>query len=289
MRDTDTSRLANLTTGSGPYATERMGILLLRSSGNALSNVTSTGGDPGIVLWQSSRNTIEDSSANGGISIRTGRGLLLAAGSDYNRIVRTSISGDWTGLEIIDAAHNTIVGSQAQGYVENVLAGDDNVIADSHLGYNKWAEMRIAGNRNTLRRNTIEGGDGIDLDGNRNVISRIEFPDTGYDAAIRVQSGRRNTLAHNRIAVRPDQGTGAYGIHILPAAFSTELTGNQVAHANRDGIFIEAPGTIVGAKPPTTTTCWASTPWRASSTSATTAPVATEPAPMHQRVLPVAA
>ena len=193
-----------------------------------------------------SLNTIEDSTADGGISIRTGRGLVLAAGCDYNRIVRTSISGDWTGLEIIDAAHNRVIGS-ASGYVENVLAGDDNVIvADSHLGYNKWAGVRIEGARNTLRRNTIEGGDGIDLYGNRNVIAENDFPDTGYRAAILVGSGRRNRVAGNRIAVAPDQYTGNYGIHVLSAAFSTELTGNRVAHANRDGIYVEAAGTIVG-------------------------------------------
>ena len=172
---------------------------------------------------------------------------MLAAYSDYNRVVRTTITGNWTGLHVVTATHNTIVGSTAAGYVENVLAGDDNVIADSHLGYNKWAGVRIAGNRNILRRNKIEGGDGIDLDGNRNVIAGNDFTDTGYDAAIRVESGRRNRLANNRIGIAPDQPTGTYGIPVLPPAVLTALTGNRVARAGRDGIFIEASGTVVGS------------------------------------------
>ena len=59
---------------------------------------------------------------------------MLAAYSDYNRVVRTTITGNWTGLQIVTATHNRVVGSTAAGYVENVLAGDDNVIVDSHLG-----------------------------------------------------------------------------------------------------------------------------------------------------------
>ena len=69
MQDTTDSLLTSLETGQGPYQVERVGIVLLRSSGNLLSRVTDRGGDPGILFWQSSRNTIEDSFTDGSINM----------------------------------------------------------------------------------------------------------------------------------------------------------------------------------------------------------------------------
>ena len=243
LQGTAHSRLVDLrlTGGPTPLATG-VGLLLLRSDHNRVQRVTSGRGDPGILLWESRRNAIVNSVAGGSVSIHRGTGLVLYAGSDENRIADTRISGDWTGLEIIESDGNRVAGCEAGGYVGNRLEGDRNVVIGCKLDGGRSPGMSVDGSRNRIKENTVSGDGGLLLSGDRNLIAGNSVRDSFFGGIV-VGAGDRNTVRDNSVV---NSSSPSYGIHVRTQTTRTRLVENVVTDSEYDGIFVEAPGTVVG-------------------------------------------
>jgi parallel beta-helix repeat protein len=242
LQDSSRSGVSDLLLRGSPTPTSTaIGLFLLRSDHNRVQRVRSTRGDPAILLWQSSLNTIADSTADGSVSIHRGTGLVLYAGSNQNRVTHTHINGDWIGLDIVESNGNRIERSDAAGYAGNGLAGNRNVVADSDLHGGRTHGLRVYGTRNSVERNSVTGEGGLLLAGNRNLIEANTVRNA-YFGGIVVRSGDRNSLSGNSVF---NSQAPSYGIHVQPDPTRTLLVDNLVANSAYDGIRIDAPGTVV--------------------------------------------
>jgi parallel beta-helix repeat protein len=243
LQDSAHSGLSDLQLrGSPTPVSTAIGLFLLRSDHNRIQRVRSTRGDPAILFWQSTRNTIADSTADGSVSIHRGTGLVLYAGSNQNRVTDTHIDGDWIGLDIVESNGNRIEGSDAAGYSGNGLAGNRNVVVDSDLHGGRVHGLRVYGRRNRVERNSVTGEGGLLVAGNRNLIEANTVRDA-YFGGIVVRSGDRNSLSGNSVF---NSHAPSYGIHVQPEPTRTLVVDNLVTDSDYDGILIEAPGTLVG-------------------------------------------
>ena len=243
LHHTERSTFTDLLIRGGPSPVAPViGVFLLHSHHNRVRRVRSVGADPGILLWQSTRNTIADSSANGSVSIHRGTGLVLYAGSDRNRIADTSMSGDWVGLDVINSNGNRIERSSASGYAANGLTGNRNVVVDSELHAARVHALRVVGSRNRIEGNTVQGEGGLEVDGNRNRLAGNAVRDAFFGGIV-VRSGDRNVLEGNGVF---NSRAPSYGIHIQPGPTRTFVLENFVTDSEYDGIRVEAPGTVVG-------------------------------------------
>jgi parallel beta-helix repeat protein len=244
--NTHGSRVENITyLGIGTQSYDRSGVFLARSKNNLIRNVAIHRAEPGILLFDSDRNTIASSASSGGTSMRQGDGMLVAAGSDSNWIVDTHLSGDWLALDVQGSNGNHFARIDTASYVGSNLYGSRNTIVDSQLSGGKQNAMNITGDRNRLERNQVTGEGGLIVAGARNRLESNTVLGTAFGALV-VLSGDRNIVRGNKVPSSSTIGTGRYPLHVQSPATRTRVLGNYVTRADRDGILIEAAGTIVG-------------------------------------------
>ena len=240
--------LAGLTVGGFPVSTSFIGISLSHSHDNALERITAAGGAPAVSLSASDRNTITDSSIDGGVSIRVGRSITLADGSDANQIERSRLDGE-EGAAIYDSTDNRLVRNRINGGSDAVgLAGAHRTV----IGHNTLTSsgngaitlvMYSDSDENVIRDNDMPSN-GMWIRGDHNEIVRNDavgrFP--FYDqSVIEVFAGAGNVLLSNRAR------GGADDIAVRANATGTLVQGNVVTAAEDDGIDVDAPGTVVRA------------------------------------------
>ena len=242
--DTSGSRVQDVVyPGVGPQYFDRSGVFLARSHDNVIRNVEIHRSEPGIMLWDSDRNTIANSTLAGGTSMRQGDGLLLA-GANANRIVDSHISGDWLALQVAASNRNQFERIDTSSYVGSNLNGNANTIRDSNLNGGKQNALNINGNRNRIELTYASGGGGLIVEGRRNTLEKNTVTHTQF-GAIDLVSGDRNVIRANTVVDNSTVGS-AYIFSVRAGVTRTRVVENFVSNNNGDGLRIEAPGTLVG-------------------------------------------
>jgi large repetitive protein len=236
-------------------------VSLLNSDRNRVVQ-THTDGDPAILLRNSDRNVITDSSMAGVIAIHAGTGLAMVEGSDENRLTHNRISAESTAVAISDSRRNLLEANDAHSDNEGADLQDveHTVITGNTFTGGRWIALSVHGDENLIRDNAVPGGwVGIALSGARNLLesNRVE-----HAAIVDISvGGLQNLVRKNDV-----ESTGINGITVggadnaidsnsvrgsvdgvLVNADSTAIIvrGNLVTGASDDGIDVDAPGTLI--------------------------------------------
>jgi parallel beta-helix repeat protein len=161
---------------------------------------------------------------------------ILLSGANRNVIRKVEAHSATFGSYLLDADSNKIVHSRGGFYVDersdgnllssdeftgldgDVLEGDRNVIADSHVDVNDEG-VSISGDQNLVTRTTVVEGRGF---------------------GIVVESGEGNVLSRNQLL-----GARGDGIGIEAAAQHTLVRSNSASGNTDDGIQADSAGTTL--------------------------------------------
>ncbi len=168
---------------------------------------------------------------------RSGFGIYLYSGSDYNSVVNNVCCENVDGIKLDSSCHNTVDGNICSrgGFGIPVENGSDyNVISNNVCSYN--------------------GNDGIYLaygsGGNHNVITGNQLignsqGTTNTDMGIEVSAGTYNLICNNLFRKGSETNQPAYGIHIAADANYNIIHGNDFYDAGATGdIDDEGTGTL---------------------------------------------
>ena len=227
-----------------------IGVLVEHARHNRLLDISSSRNHfQGLGFFHSARSLVKNSSGNGSTS-HDGSGMFLIA-SRHVRILDNTFrrNGDHA-ITVFRSTHNHIIGNR--------------------LSRNRGAGINMSEgggtNRNEVRGNRIvRGGDGIDIAGNRNVITRNHIDHSGGEdgSAISLDAGDHNLIARNSVrdpsvagiglgfgrAVDNDirrnrvRGAGEDGLRVLAKAEHTLLWHNLAVGAGDDGLDVNSSTT----------------------------------------------
>jgi len=210
------------------------GVVIGEAGHNRLLGISSSrNASIGIVVFDSARSVVRDSSGSGSIAHNTGAGLGLFS-SHHIRVLHSSFrhNGDM-GIAVDTAADNLIKG--------NLLA------RNKHFGIVVRGQ---AANRNQVRRNRAvrNGKIGVYIEGSRNVIARnrVSHPFRGEATGIEVDGGNHNLITRN--SIRDTEGRGISvdfsrdpEVSGGPPVVGNVLRSNHIRRAGKDGVRVN-PG-----------------------------------------------
>jgi parallel beta-helix repeat protein len=210
------------------------GVIVGEARHNRLLGISSSrNASIGIVVFDSARSVVRNSSGNGSLAHNTGAGLGLFS-SHHVRVLHSSFrhNGDM-GIAVDTAADNLIKG--------NLLA------RNKHFGIVVRGQ---AANGNQVRRNRAvrNGKIGVYIEGSRNVIARnrISHPFRGEATGIEVDGGNHNLIARN--SIRDTEGRGISvdfsrdpEVSGGPPVVGNVVRGNRIRRAGKDGVHVN-PG-----------------------------------------------
>ncbi len=186
------------------------------------------------------------------IAQNTGRGILVATGSDHV-IDQNDIFGNGDDGIRLDGNDNTVSNNRI-GVVDDVTVGNQN------------NGVVIDGSGNLLQANTIGGasgalGDGVDIvsgDGNRLVLNFIGTRDgVDYDnegLGVRVRAAATNTRIDSNWIGNSLHGVGLEGSFAVVCNSSIGVSNDGSAAGNRsEGIFVSGSINTVGSYTPSGT------------------------------------
>jgi parallel beta-helix repeat protein len=236
---------------NGTITTFFDGVLLRRSSGSALRNLTVTNVENGLHLVDSPGNTVEKNSISP--LQPSGLGILVEGESDSNTVEKNNVSQANVGIELGNTGFESRKIPDGNLVQKNELRSNDfgmllggvlrNQIQKNLLVDNLTDIFAIGSDQNVIERNDMPRGDGVgslgillmESDDNRLSDDRIE----GHFYGVLVQRGSTGTTVESNTTNRNADD----GIHVDDPA--TTLTSN-VADENGD-LGIEAvPGVTDG-------------------------------------------
>jgi PGF-pre-PGF domain-containing protein len=204
------------------------GILLYNSSDNTLTKNTAFGNYDGILLEDSSYNTLTNNNASGNYC-----GIILDNSSD-NTLTNNTASGNYGGIILDNSSDNTLTNNTASDNVGGILlyTSSYNMLTNNTALSNDCGMLLDTSNYNTLTNNTASGNNiGIFLSISSNNTLTNNTVSGNYFCII-LNISNNNTLTNNTASGND------YGISLDDSSNNT-LTNNTAENNNGDGIILD--------------------------------------------------
>ena len=217
---------------SGATTDEFAGIYLDSVEHCYISDNIVSGNDCGILLYNSSDNTLTKNTAFGNYD-----GILLED-SSYNTLTNNTVSGNYDGILLYNSSDNTLTNNTASDNDCGILlyTSSDNTLTNNTASGNIFGVVLDNSSYNTLTNNTASGNDdGISLDysSNNNILTNNTANLNYYDG-IYLNSSSYNTLTNNTANSNDLDGISLY-------SSSNNILTNNTANLNYyDGIYLNS-------------------------------------------------
>jgi len=215
------------------------GIDIMRRSDVTIKNIKVQGFYWGVLLWESSGNTIS------GNDIRDNHDGIYIWESSNNKISKNNIRNNGDGIRVFSSSANNMSGNNILENVDGIRlypSSNHNTISENNLLDNGWCIWISGSSSNTISGNNVTHNmNGILLleSSLNNTISENTITNTGGNG-IYLSSSLDNTISKNIIT---DSGwllspEGGYGI-TLYASSSNTISGNDIKNNRLGSIMLE--------------------------------------------------
>ncbi len=213
------------------------GIYYNNTENGSIINNNASNNKYGIVIYNSSHNTIYNNTANS----NQNDGIHLMSGSDYNNITGNTISNNYRGVYfMLSSSHNTLINNTANSNKEDGIhlmdSSDYNNITGNTISNNyRGVYFMLSSSHNTIQGNSASNnGYGIFLNSSSsyNNITGNTVSNNSYDG-ITLYSSSNNTIQGNSIFKN-----GYGGIFLNYSSSSNTISGNNASNNFYEGISL---------------------------------------------------
>jgi len=199
-------------------------ILVRDSSFVTIEGLTVTGGEHGIVLWDSHDCTVLENVIIGSEIVGI---FLWGASSTGNTVQKNEVSSDWFGITVNAGDQNYIVENEISGGKTGISVGnsDDNLVSENEISSTEAEGILLynGSTQNEIKENEISdvwwGIVVRDADSNELVENEISDSLTG----ISVANSEDNQVLENEVTADFE------GIFLLGSADNNQVQGNEVS------------------------------------------------------------